>query len=292
MHSEDLNLELEQLEHLDAIASCGTLSKASEHLHLSQSALSRSIQRLESELDCELFSRTKNRMYLNEAGEIALGHARVVLADTARLREAIAEHSRKQTTLHIGACAPAPLWRMVPVIAERNPELLVVPKLESLKDIERGLLSGIIDIAILPYDLELPNATAIPFMRESLRAALPSNHHLADQKRIKLSDLDGETFLIYNGIGFWRELLEKHVPNSHYVLQDDYLIFSQLSQTSPLPGFVTDASETERFIGDRRIVPIEDEDATVTYRLLALNVQDNRWTELIDWIGKRLTLGK
>lgn len=285
-------MELEQLKQLDAIASCGTLSKAAEQLHLSQSALSRSVQRLEDELDCVLFDRTKNRMRLNEAGEIALGHARVVLADAARLKEAIAEYSRKRSTLRIGACAPAPLWRMVPVIAERDPELLVVPKLESLKEVERGLMSGIIDLAILPYDMDLPNTTSVSFMRESLRAALPCDHRLADRSAIKLSDLDGETFLVYNGIGFWREILARHVPNSHYVLQDDYLVFSQLSQTSPLPGFVTDASETERFLGDRRIVPIEDEDASVTYHLVTMNVQDDRWAELVEWIGKRLTISQ
>ena len=55
-------MELEQLRQLEAIASNGTLSKAAEQLHLSQSALSRSIQRLEDELGTPLVDRTKNRM--------------------------------------------------------------------------------------------------------------------------------------------------------------------------------------------------------------------------------------
>ncbi|MCI9129520.1 MAG: LysR family transcriptional regulator [Eggerthellaceae bacterium] len=284
-------MELEQLEQLTVIAECGTLSKAAEQLHISQSALSRSIQRLEAELDCPLFSRTKNHMSLNDAGAIALEHARSVLAEATRLKEAIAEHSRKRFTLHVSSCAPAPLWRMVPVIGERSPELLVVPKLDSLKAIQRDLMSGIIDMAILPFDLRLPNTIAIPFMSEDLRAALPEGHALANRSSIKLSELDGETFLMYHGVGFWREVLEKHVPNAHYVLQDDYLIFSQLSQTSPLPGFITDASETERFVGNRRIVPIEDADAHATYHLTMLS-QNDRWSDLAEWIGKRLTIGE
>lgn len=281
-------MELEQLRQLDSVASNGTLSRAAEELHLSQSALSRSIQKLEDELGAQLFDRTKNRMRLNDAGELALRHARIVLSEAARLEEAMAEHVRKQSTLRIGTCAPAPLWRMVPTIAEKDPELLVVPRLASLNDIESDLLSGIIDLAILPYRMDLPNIIAIPFMEEHLYAALPPDHPLADHEKIALADLDGETFLLYQRVGFWREICERHMPHAHYVVQDDYLIFSQLSQTSPLPGFVTDASETERFMGDRVIIPITDDDAHARYHLTVLKSTEGRWGELIDWLEKRL----
>ena len=50
-------LELYQLVQLLAIAECGTISKAAEQLHLSQPALSRSMQKLEEELQVTLFDR-------------------------------------------------------------------------------------------------------------------------------------------------------------------------------------------------------------------------------------------
>lgn len=56
----------------------------------------------------------------------------------------------------------------------------------------------------------------------------------------------------------------------------------------PLPGFVTDASESQRFIGDRVMVPLRDEDATVTYCLAAMQDRDSRWLPLLDWVAKRL----
>lgn len=280
-------MELEQLKQLEAIALYGTLSEAAERLHLSQSALSRSIQRLEAELGCNLFDRTKNRMVINEAGELALRHAHIVTSEASRLSEAISEYTKKRSTLHIGACAPAPLWRMVPVLAEKDPDLLVVPKMMSLLDIESDLMSGIIDLGILPYDIGLPNFVTIPFMTEHLRVGLPPDHPLADRKELALADLDGETFLLYNGVGFWREICERHMPHSHYVIQEDYLIFSQLAQTSPLPGFVTDASETERFMGDRVIIPITDKDAHASYHLTALKKENSKLDDLLPWIAKR-----
>ena len=51
--------ELNQLEQLLAIEKYKTISKAAEHLNISQPALSRSIQRLEEELEVTLFERQK-----------------------------------------------------------------------------------------------------------------------------------------------------------------------------------------------------------------------------------------
>ena len=63
-----LVFEIYQLEQLLAFAECGTLSGAAERLHLSQPALSRSMQRLEAELQIPLFDRQKNKIEFNENG--------------------------------------------------------------------------------------------------------------------------------------------------------------------------------------------------------------------------------
>ena len=64
-----LMIEIHLFEQLVAFASCGTLSAAAEQLHISQPALSRSMQRLEDELGVKLFDRQKSRLTLNENGE-------------------------------------------------------------------------------------------------------------------------------------------------------------------------------------------------------------------------------
>ena len=71
--------ELHQLEQLIAVAECGTLSQAAGKLHISQPALSRSIQKLESELQAELFLRSKNKIELNDNGKLAVECARKVV---------------------------------------------------------------------------------------------------------------------------------------------------------------------------------------------------------------------
>lgn len=54
-------IELYQLMQLVSIGKYGTLSKAAEALHLSQPALTRSMQKLENELQVSLFHRQKTR---------------------------------------------------------------------------------------------------------------------------------------------------------------------------------------------------------------------------------------
>lgn len=68
--------EFYQLEQLIAFAECGTLSGAAEKLLLSQTALSRSMQRLENEIQVPLFIRHKNKIELNENGVLAVEHAK------------------------------------------------------------------------------------------------------------------------------------------------------------------------------------------------------------------------
>ena len=69
-------IELEQLRQLVAFDEYGTLSKAAEALHISQPSLSRTMQTLEEELQASLFIRKKNRILLNETGEMAVEQAR------------------------------------------------------------------------------------------------------------------------------------------------------------------------------------------------------------------------
>ena len=69
-------VEIHLLEQLAAFAEYGTLSTAADKLHTSQPALTRSMKKLEDELDVSLFIRKKNHLELNETGRHAAEYAR------------------------------------------------------------------------------------------------------------------------------------------------------------------------------------------------------------------------
>ena len=99
-------IEIHLFAQLVAFASCGTLSAAAEQLHISQPALSRSMQRLEDELGVKLFDRQKSRLTLNENGALTVQYARSLLMQEESMIEQIREYDRKKRTISVGSCTP------------------------------------------------------------------------------------------------------------------------------------------------------------------------------------------
>lgn len=69
------------------VADLGTVSKAAQHLHIAQPALSRQINDLEQELGIKLFDRVGRRLMLTGEGEQLLGDCRALLSCATGLRE-------------------------------------------------------------------------------------------------------------------------------------------------------------------------------------------------------------
>ena len=63
-------MELRHLKLIDVVANEGTLSKAAEKLHLSQSALSHQLREIEEELGTLMFNRVSKRLVISRSGKI------------------------------------------------------------------------------------------------------------------------------------------------------------------------------------------------------------------------------
>lgn len=87
-------MTLVQLRHLIALADTGSFSRAADTVHLTQPALSRSIQSLEDELGAALFDRIGRRAELTPVGREIVQRARLLVLDAQDLQE------RAQATAH------------------------------------------------------------------------------------------------------------------------------------------------------------------------------------------------
>ncbi len=260
-------MELEQLRQLDEIARCGTLQAAAERLHLSQSALSRSLRRLEEDLGQPLFDRTRNSMQINASGRLALEHARLVLAEERRLRDDFAALAKRERTVRVASVAPAPTWRLSSLVLEQHPTTIVEPDIASEREVDSRLLNGTCDLAITARQPRLPTICAMEFMREDLYANVPLGHVLHERESLTFAELDGLTFLVYGGIGFWHDIHTRMLPFAQFVTQPDRTIFLQQVRTSNLLTFTTNAPENTSRHESRRAIPITDPEAHVTFYL-------------------------
>lgn len=101
-------IDIRLLEQLAAFAEHGTLSAASEILHISQPTLTRSMKQLEDELGVTLFVRSKNHLSLNETGIRAAEYAKQVLLADQDFEAKVKAYGRSLHTISIGYCAPVP----------------------------------------------------------------------------------------------------------------------------------------------------------------------------------------
>lgn len=79
-------MNIRHLEHLLAVADTGSFSRAADKCHVTQSALSRSIQALESELGAPLIDRIGKRNELTPFGKEVAQRARRMVLDAAEMR--------------------------------------------------------------------------------------------------------------------------------------------------------------------------------------------------------------
>ena len=282
-------MELEQLRQLDAIEREGTMSAAARALHLSQPALSRSVQRLEDELGTPLFSREGRRAVLNETGRAAVDWARQILRDERLMRDAIDSAVRRARSLRVGTVAPAPLWRLTGLMVEAFPRETLTSQTVGDATVVRGVVDGTYDLGIVREEPDNPLLRSCELMREDLAVTLPPNHPLSSRASVPLAELDGSTFLILTGIGFWRELVECALPHATFIEQDDRVVFNQLARTTPHCTFVTNAPYMESApVPGRTVVPLEDPEVHVTFRLVARPGATGLPASLFDWAASHI----
>ncbi len=274
-------IEIHLFEQLVAFADCGTLSAAAEKLHISQPALSRSMQRLEQELEVTLFDRQKSRILLNENGELAVKYARNLLLQENSMIEQIREFDRKKRTISLGSCAPVLVPEVVSLLSRLYSGMTISSEITGDPALADYLLEGRYQLAILH---EKPDETlfcSCPVADEQLYVYLPPVHPLADAEGLYLRELDGQTFLLYSQTGFWDKLCRREMPSSRFLMQEEMEVLDELVANSALPAFTTDyIMRQDPRPSDRVAIPVLDEEASVTYYCACPRPEQTRFRAL------------
>ncbi len=98
-----MRLNYNHLRYFWAVAHNGNLTRTAEQLHVSQSALSLQIKKLEEQLGHELFERRGKQLILTEAGRLALDHADVIFASGTELLNTMSGGGTSLEVLRVGA---------------------------------------------------------------------------------------------------------------------------------------------------------------------------------------------
>ncbi|MEM9069413.1 MAG: LysR family transcriptional regulator [Myxococcota bacterium] len=144
-----------------AVAETEHLPSASADLHVTPSALSRTIRLLEEEVGKPLFERTGRRLELNEAGQL---FARAVRDAMRLVHEGLlaVEEVSLRGALHVsvpGPMAPLYILPLLPALREAHPHLIVHLHAMASAAVNPALRRGDIDIALLDDPLPADDIT-------------------------------------------------------------------------------------------------------------------------------------
>lgn len=275
-------IDIYLLEQLRAFHDYGTLSAASEKLHLSQPALSRSMRKLEDILGVNLFERRKNKITLNENGIMAAQYAAKILEQEKEMVERIRAFDRHRHTITLGSCAPAPILLLTPLLSQTYSDMTIASEIKKEDVLLRGLSDNTYQMIILTHPVISETLESIRWQNEHLYITLPPAHPLAGRDGIFLHELNGQTILLYSQIGFWYDLCMEKMPDSRFIVQDEYDALGELVQASALPAFSTNLVRSEdcRHL-NRAFVPVLDPEANVNYYCIFQKQSKNSFSSFI-----------
>jgi LysR family hydrogen peroxide-inducible transcriptional activator len=194
------DIELQQLEQFVALARARNFTRAAAELNLSQSALSRAIQKLEDQVGQPLFERKPREVVLTDLGEILLDRAKEILKLVEDTFSLLSESGRNGR-IRLGAIptiAPYFLPGLLRSFSEKHPHISVVVQEDTTENLIKRCSHGEIDLAILALPLIAKYLEFEPLFDEELLLVVPSGHELAGRKKITAEAVEPYPFVMLN----------------------------------------------------------------------------------------------
>ena len=227
--------------------------------------------------------RSRNKLELNENGILTAELAGKALSEIDGIAKQVRDFDRSRRTISLGVCAPAPIWKLTPLLSQLYPTMTIQTEITEETELLEGLHNGQYQLIVLHFHPEDKHYISTACGTEKLFFSLPPTHRLANEATLSFSDLDGESFLLMSEIGFWHDMAVRKMPHSRFLIQNDHITFDEIVNASVLPSFSTDTANA--FFGssiERMQVPITDEEAEARYFLVCLKENEKQFRQLYE----------
>lgn len=206
------------------VVECRGFAKASGYLHMTQSAVSKSVAKLEKELGILLFQRTTREIHLTEAGSILYEEWKEqIKAMHNSYIKAISLQEEMDSVLHVGFLNTARperyLWGIEERFKKKYPDIRLELESEYMTDLEEKLISGHYDAIMVPcFERYTVEACGLEWKWAACSNAyvlMSENHPLAHRSTLKTSDILYENFVYLENSenkNHLRDLEERFMP--------------------------------------------------------------------------------
>jgi DNA-binding transcriptional LysR family regulator len=196
-------VELRHLATFVAVAEEGSFTRASERLHVVQSAVSAGVRTLERELGATLFDRSTHRVRLSDAGHALLPEARRTLAAAAAAREAVDQvRGGLRGTVILGTMQAQGMHAidvpgLLAAFRAQYPDVIVnVRHAGGSSAMADDVREGRLDLAFVALPgRSSPGLELTPLTREAITLVVPTGHQLAARASVELAELQEEPMI-------------------------------------------------------------------------------------------------
>ena len=186
-------MTLQQLEYVLALEKTRHFVRAAELCGVTQPTLSAMIQKLEDELDCKIFDRSRQPIEVTEIGKQIIDQAQVIIYQANQLKESVrGEKNSLSGTLNLAiipTIAPYLLPQFIATFKSMYPEILLKVSEMHTETIIEKLRIAEIDMAILSTPLDDPKILEVPLYYEKFVAYISPLEPIYERTELSASDM-------------------------------------------------------------------------------------------------------
>lgn len=188
-----MNFDLADLRAFLAVADLGSFRAASESLHLSQSAVSRRLDKLEEALGVDLLTRTTRKLELTTVGRTFVHKARAVIDELENALVGIADFAQRISGELTVACVPSAVGYFLPAVIREfhrlHPNIRVRLIDESSAELLLSVANGDADLGLTYIGSQEPDIEFEALLEDPFVVACPLDHPLARRRRVTWAEL-------------------------------------------------------------------------------------------------------
>ena len=193
-------MTITQLYYVLAVAENQNFTKAAEKCFVTQPTLSMQIQKLEDQLEVQIFDRSKKPIELTEVGRKIVNQARNIVNESYRIQDIVDQQKGfiggEFKLGIIPTIMPTLLPMFLKTFIKRYPKVKL--KIEELTtdEIIQRMNDGHLDAAIAATPLENESIKERALYYEPFVSYIPKGHRLSGKKKIDTTDLEIEDMLL------------------------------------------------------------------------------------------------
>ncbi len=193
------NATLRQLKVFEAVARHLSFSRAAEELHLTQPAVSTQVRKLEEHAGLALFEQLGKRIHLTPAGAQLLQSGREIIQKFQEAEAAMAQFkgvSGGRLNVSVISAGDYFFPRLLVEFAQRHPGVTLNFGVCNREELLAQMEANQTDLAVLVRPPAGADTVAEPFAPHPYVIVAPPGHPLAGRKRIPVSRLSREPFVV------------------------------------------------------------------------------------------------